>query len=155
MLAVLIVTTLVIFALISMASQETLSVISLRLAPYAIGAGSALVAQALLNAAKKSIFGEWNIEICIDGIVNKEESEKLSSTDAETLIEYDRPWWFVVLFDGKPSLRMNLAAEQLLRRCCDSLGTIKGNIKKYVTVYEIQRLIQIKLKRQHIRQYPE
>jgi hypothetical protein len=134
----------------NMVKEETLKIIFQRVFVVALGSGAALLAHAGMQMAKKDVFGQWMVRICIDSKHMEDEDENLNSEDAEKMITYDRPWWIVFFFGGNPSLRKDLHVEQLLRRCCESIGRIKGDIRNYVTVDKRRRFININLKEEYI-----
>lgn len=109
----------------------------------ALGAALALLAQAALSAAKKRIYGGWAVEISIDGAVADEEN--LSAKDGETVLSYGRPWWFVLLFGGDPTLEQSREVRQLLQSCCTPFGNVQGDVKDYALVDGGRRRIRVEL----------
>ena len=113
---------------------------------YSIAGGVfTLLGQYIISLGKKNLFGGWVVYIVVDGKMLEDEKEPLSWSDAEKIIDYF--WIYLVAFSIREMayLKNDLAAEGLLRDCCESLGKIKGNPIKYATIKPKERSIILTL----------
>ncbi len=123
------------FEMISNAAPEILK--------SAIGAALALVIAALLAAAKRKIFGRWQVEVQIDGSVV--DTEPLSAKDGETMLKFSRPWWLVLLFGGVPTLERTREVRQNLQSAVTPYGVVSGDVRDATTVHAVRRCLVVSL----------
>jgi len=109
----------------------------------AAGAALALIAAAILAALKKRIFGGWEVEVTLEGVTL--DSEPLSPQDAEKMLLFHRPWWWVLLIGGDPALKKEREVRQILQSAVTPYGNVTGDPRDATTVDATRRRLVVSL----------
>lgn len=110
----------------------------------AAGAALALVGAAILTHLKKRVFGEWAIEVQIDG--GTVDTEPLSLRDGETMLRWDRAWWVILLFGGIPAIKKEREVRQILQSAVTPYGNVTADVRDATRIDPVRRRLVIDLK---------